>query len=72
MAPSELSGFNIKLRKKGSKRDRGRIRKGGYGFDQNTFLHIHEILNKIISKINRPFGVSTITDNFPTIQHHTR
>lgn len=45
--PSEISDFNMKLGKKDSERDRGRIRKGGNGngFDQNTFLHIHEIIN---------------------------
>lgn len=45
--PRELIGFNMILGKTDSERDRGRIRKGGNGnaFDQNTFLHTHEIIN---------------------------
>lgn len=71
-APSELSGFNIKLGKKGSERDRGRIRKEGYGLIKTHFYTYMKFSIKIISKINGPFSVSTITYNFLTIQHYTR
>lgn len=44
----------------------------GMGLTKTHFYTYMKFSIKIISKINGPFSVSTITSNFPTIQHHTR